>query len=198
MSIFQSIWEAAIGQHWTEWIVLITGLFYVILAARENSWCWFWGIISCAFLAYGTLWFYNLYFDFLLQLFYVAMGFIGLYQWKFGGAGKEELPIRSLELTTHLKIIVGGLVLTFLFGYFFEKYTPAAATYIDAFTTIFSITTTFLVVKKVIENWIYWIVVDTIYVILYANREAWLFAFLLFIYTLISIYGWWHWKKRLS
>ena len=196
MQIIEAILEAAKGQHWIEWVVLFTGLLYVVLAARENSWCWFWGIISCSFLAYATLYFYNLYFDFLLQIFYVLMGFFGLYQWKLGGAGQQERAIGRLSYSWHAKILVAGLLLTFVFGYFFAAYTPAAATYVDAFTTIFSIAATILVVLKVLENWLYWIFVDLIYVYLYGSRGAYLFALLLLIYTVIAIYGWWRWKKE--
>jgi len=196
MEVIDAILEAAKGQHWIEWVVLVTGLFYVILAARENSWCWAWGIISCSFLAYATLYFYDLYFDFLLQLFYVLMGFFGLYQWKFGGAGQQERPISKLSSSWHIKILGAGLLFTFVFGYFFAAYTPAAATYIDAFTTIFSVAATILVVLKVLENWLYWILVDLVYVYLYGSRGAYLFALLLFIYTIIAIYGWWRWKRE--
>ncbi|MEM1320320.1 MAG: nicotinamide riboside transporter PnuC [Bacteroidota bacterium] len=196
MEILQSIYASAKGQSWIEWVVLITGLLYVILAARESIWCWFWGIISCSFLAYATYYFYQLQLDALLQIFYVIMGFIGLYRWRYGGQQQAELRIRRMSAGEHLRLITLGIILSLAFGYFFDNYTSAAATYLDASTTMFSVIATFLVIGKRLENWLYWIVVDMVYVYLYSSREAWLFALLLFIYTIIAVFGYLEWRKR--
>ncbi len=192
--MFQEILAEAAALSWVDWVATFTAIIYVVLAARGNIWCWAWGIISCSLWAYASFVFYELYLDALLQLFYVAMGFVGIYEWKYGGRAQEGLPISRLSINQHLQIIGGGTLAALLFGYFFDAYTPAAATYWDAFTTVFSIIATFILVRKVLDNWAYWIVVDAAYAGLYFSRGAYLFTFLMVVYVVIAslaLRAWW-------
>ena len=115
-----------------------------------------------------------------------------------GSKQNDELQISTLNTNQHLLLISGGLVLSFLVGYFFAEYTGAAATNLDALTTVFSIIATFMVVRKILENWIYWIVVDAVYVYLYFTRGSVLFTLLMVIYTVIAIFGYLEWKKKIA
>lgn len=198
-----SLWEAFLQAlenegffYISELLAVITGVIYVVLAARNNSWCWFWGIISAIFWAYAVGVIFGLYLDAFLQVFYIVMGAIGWYQWT-KGEKEEQLAITRLSLQEHLGIIGIGLVLGLLFGYLFDEYTPAAATYLDAFTTVFSMAATFMVVQRKLENWLYWIVIDALYVYLYLTREAYLFALLFVVYTVIAMLGYWRWRKEM-
>ncbi len=195
-SILQTIFQEAAQVSGLEWLATVTALIYVMLAARESVWCWCFGIISCAAWAYITLISYDLYLDAILNVFYVIMGFVGIYQWKFGAKNKEALPITKMMPKQHLQILIGGSLIALLFGYFFDAYSPAAATYLDAFTTIFAIITTFLVIQKKLENWLYWIVIDAAYIYLYASRGAYLFMLVYAIYMLIAIGGYFKWRKN--
>ena len=87
-------------------------------------------------------------------------------------------------------------MLSGLVGYFFDEYTAAAATYLDAFTTVFSVIITFMVIQKKLENWLYWLVVDSVYVYLYASRGGYLFALLFLVYLVIVVMGWIRWRKE--
>ena len=189
MNLINEIFKQAVEQGWVNWIITITALIYVVLAAKENVWCWFWGIISCTLWAYASFVFYNLYLDALLQLFYVIMGFVGIYQWKYGGEAQKERPIRRMTWQQHTMTLVIGSLLALLFGYFFDNYTDAAATYLDAFTTIFALITTFLLVWKYLDNWIYWVVIDVVYVYLYFSRGATLQSLIMIIYVLIALFA---------
>lgn len=193
-SILTRILTEAAGQGWIDWLVMITGLVYIILAARNNVWCWFWGIISCTFWAYGSYAYYKLYMDALLQLFYVAMGFYGIYQWKYGGTDNQQLPITQMTIEEHALVVLVGTAGGLIFGYLFS-YTSAAATYPDAFTTVFAILTTFLLVRKKLENWWYWVVIDAAYILLYSARGAYLFALLMVIYVIIAIGAFYQWRR---
>lgn len=194
--MIEAILAEAAALSWVDWVVAITALIYVVLAAREQAWCWFWGIISCSLWAYASFAFYDLYLDALLQLFYVAMGFIGLYQWKYGGQAGQGLPVSRLSARQHLYILAGGTVATLLFGYFFDEYTPAAATYWDAFTTVFSVIATLILVRKVLDNWAYWIVTDLVYVGLYFSRGAYLFSLVMLVYIVIAAFALVSWTKQ--
>jgi nicotinamide mononucleotide transporter len=190
--IFQEIQQLS----WVDWTATITALLYVILAARQNNWCWFWGIVSCSLWAYASFAFYQLYLDALLQVFYVVMSIVGWYQWKKGGKGQSERPINQLSMTQHAVYICVGISLSLSFGYFFGAYTPAAATYWDAFTTIFSVLATIMLVQKYLDNWAYWMVIDLAYAGLYASRGAYLFTLLMIIYTAIALLAFWNWRKE--
>ena len=92
-TIWQNFLEAAQNEgffYWSELLAVISGIVYVILAARSNSWCWPFGIISSALWVYAAYVLFDLYVDALLQVFYVLVGIVGWYQWKKGGEGKEE------------------------------------------------------------------------------------------------------------
>lgn len=193
--MIETILREAAALSWIDWVVTITALVYVVLAARENVWCWFWGIISCSLWAYASFAFYGLYLDALLQLFYVAMAIVGLYQWKYGGQAGEGVPITRLSARQHLFILAGGTAAALLFGYFFDEYTPAAATYWDAFTTVFSVIATLILVRKVLDNWAYWIVADLIYVGLYYSRGAYLFALVMAVYVVIATFALARWAR---
>ncbi len=184
--------------HPIEWGAIIAGLLFVVLIARENIWGWVWGIISCSMWAYATFVFYDLYFDAFLQLFYVAMGFWGIYSWRFGKKGVQSLTIQKIRIRDHLGLIFVGIVIALLFGYFFDQYTAAAATYLDALTTVFAILATVMQTRKVLENWLYWLVIDSAYAYLYISRGALLFALLMAIYLVIATRAYFSWKKSLK
>ncbi len=194
LTFWQELFEQAATFGWLNWVVTVTALIYVFLAAREKVWAWFWGIISCSLWAYASFVFYSLWLDALLQVFYVIMGFIGIWQWKFGGQGQHELSISLRPWRFHLIILLAGSAVALIFGYFFAEYTPAAATYLDAFTTVFAIIATLLLVRKILENWLYWVIIDLVYIYLYSSRGAYLFALVMGVYVLIALMAlrrWW-------
>lgn len=188
--------EGAAALGWVDWMVTVTALIYVVMAAREKFWGWAWGIVSCGLWAYASFAFYSLYMDALLQVFYVIMGFMGLYHWRSGGAQGAEAPIIQWPFAKHIPYLIVGVLLALVFGYFFDTYTPAAATYLDALTTIFAMLATFLMTRKVLENWLYWIVIDATYIYLYASRGAWLFSALMVVYTAVAVMAYLNWRKR--
>ena len=192
--IIEQFW----AQNWMDWTILITSIFYIILAARENIWCWLFGIISC------SLWGYvsfnaNLVADGWLQVFYVGISFWGIYEWKFQKQSikDEDLKVSELSLFQHFKIIAIGILISFPLVYFLQKYSFAEAIYLDSLTTVFAIIATFMVARKIIENWLYWIVIDVIYIYLYGSRGLWMLAVIMVIYIVIAVFGYFNWKKEL-
>jgi len=169
-------------------------LLYVIFAARNHAVCWVFGIIGCVFWAYCAFYLYDLWLDAGLQVFYIGISFLGIYRWMYGDEQKE-LPITKWSLKKHGWTIGIGILITILAGLFFKEYTPAAATYPDAFTTVFSVIATFMVIQRKLGNWIYWIVIDTVYVFLYASRGGWLFSVLFVLYLGMAVYGYFNWQK---
>lgn len=176
-----------------EWLVSLLAIVYVLLAAQNKPLAWVFGGLACAGWAYIDIAKYSLYSDALLQVFYVFMSILGLYQWRKGKEG-QLLPITKMSRQAHFYVIGAGLLSGLLLGYFVGEHFPAAATYWDAITTTFSVGATFLLLRRKLENWLYWIVIDLNYIGIYASREAWFFAGLMGLYTLIALWGYQQWR----
>ena len=165
---------------------------YVILAIKESVWCWGAAAISVIlyiYICYSA----QLYPETGLQFFYLLMAIYGYYQWN---KNDNSLKIQQWTITKHLFILLLGALLTFLMGFYFSIYTNAAMPLVDSFTTVFSVFATYMVTKKVIENWLYWIVIDAVSVYLYFSRDLHLTSLLFIVYTIIAIFGYFSWLKR--
>ena len=85
-----------------------------------------------------------------------------------------------------------------LLGFYLSIYSTAKMPIIDSFTTVFSVIATYMVTKKVLENWLYWIVIDIVSVYLYFSRDLQLTSLLFVIYTIVAIFGYFSWKKKVQ
>ena len=120
------------------------------------------------------------------------MAIYGFIQW-----GKtKKVQIKKYNYKIHLAIVSSGLILTYFTGSIFKHYTNAAFPYLDSFTTIFSLFATIMVVRKILDNWLYWIIIDLVSIYLYFNRGLEFTSLLFFIYTIIAIFGYFSWKKK--
>ncbi|MCE3280578.1 MAG: nicotinamide riboside transporter PnuC [Bacteroidetes bacterium] len=181
----------------TEWLIFISAIIYVLLAAAENIWCWLFGIISSAlsvYLCYSG----QLFLESGLSVFYVVIGIYGWYQWLYGSDIKTELPVTSASLKKNLLFILISVLLWVPFGYIAQKFSTQAMPYLDAFITSFSIVATWMTAKKIIENWLYWIVIDALAILLYGFRGFYLIAFLYIIYTILAAAGYMSWRKKIK
>lgn len=179
-----------------EIVSVIFGLIYVILAARENIWCW-----PAAFIGTGTaiflFWDASLLMESALNIYYLLMAIIGWWQWQYGSKERTELAISSWSTSQHIKALVLILVLTAVSGYLLSNNTEAALPFVDSFTTWSAVVTTWMIARKVLENWLYWIVIDAVSVWLYAERGLYLYALLFAAYTIIAIFGYFKWRNNI-
>jgi len=192
-----------------ELIAVLTSLLYVVLAAKGNIWCWPSALISTAL--YSAI-FYDVYLwsDSLLQIYYMAMAIFGWYNWRLsinksidktqnetGEAGVGIVPITVIkwQKITHLKAISLLTLLSVILGWLMENYTPADFPYFDATTTIFAVFATYLVVAKVLENWLYWLAIDFVSIYLYLQKDLTPTAVLFSLYVILAAYGYYQWKK---
>ncbi len=179
----------------TEWLIFITAVIYVILAAIENVWCWLFGIISSALLVY-LCFTGHLFLESGLNIFYVIIGVYGWYQWLHGSEEKTELSISSFSIQKNIFLIFIGMIIWLPFGYMAHHYSTQVLPYLDAFITAFSIIATWMQAKKILENWLYWIILNGLSIALYAYRGFYLIALLSVIYTLLSVTGYLSWRKK--
>ncbi len=179
---------------WIETFAVAFSISYVVLAAKGNIWCWFFAILSVSiyiFLCYEA----KLFAETILQIFYLIMAFIGYFTWN---NSNEKFTAKQLSISNHILIILSGAIITFLIGFYLATYTEAKMPIIDSFTTCFSIIATFLVIKKILENWVYWIIIDLVSIYIYFSRDLHLTSLLFLVYTVIAIIGYFNWKKKLQ
>lgn len=190
--------EQIAQQDAVEWMGLAFGILYVVLATYEKPSCWIFGILSSACIAWKSITDYKLIADAMLQLFYIGIGVYGLILWYRGNASQGRKPITSSPWQSHLRAIFICLVISAPLSWLLVHYADARYGYIDTLLTCLSVWTTFLLIRKDLHNWVYWIGIDIVYVILYWKSDGLLFAVLFFIYTLISVWGMRQWRQSLK
>ena len=178
-----------------ETIAVLTALIYVVLAAKGNYWCFLFGLISSTIYLY-ICFLYQLYFDVGINLFYIFMSIYGWFNWK-SHSELGQLSISRTNGKTIFYLIILGLSLNLFLAEFASRYSNASLPYLDAFTSIFSIIGTYLVIQRKIENWLFWIVIDIVATGMYFYKELYLTSALFLIYTVIAIIGYFNWKKQL-
>jgi len=185
-----SPWEGA---------AVVFAIVYLLLAVRENVWCWFFAFVSTAIYT-GLFWDVSLLMDSALNVYYMAMAVFGWHQWTRGGVGignePHALAISSMTRKQHVLIITSILLLSASSGYLLNEYSYAAWPYVDSFTTWASVITTYLVTRKYLQNWLYWILIDAVSVPLYIERGLGLTALLFVIYIIIAVIGYFKWRKH--
>lgn len=177
-----------------EGLAVVLAIAYLLLAARESLWCWLCAFISSVIYVW-ICWQARLYMETALNVFYAVMAVLGWWQWQAGGSGPGARPITVLRWHQHAVIAVLIVVLSLLNGAVMQRYTDAAWPLVDSFITWSSVVTTFLVVRKVLENWLYWIVIDGIAVIVYIDRHLYLTALLFSAYVVIVVFGYFRWRR---
>ena len=184
-----------------ETLAVVLAVAYIVLAIRENRWCWPAGIGSS--LLYLPV-FYDaaLYMEAGLQLFYVAMAVYGWWAWRPAqregapGDGSAVLAIHRWPPRWHGAAVAAVAVLSLTSGWVLDRYTPAAAPYLDSFVTWSAVLTTWMVARKVLENWRYWFVIDGVTLGLALQRGLNLTAALFALYLALAVVGWRAWFAR--
>ena len=180
-----------------EMLAVFLSVSYLILAIKQSLWCWPAAFIST--LIYSILFFdASLLMDSALNIFYLVIAIYGWYSWKYGNVKNQnvDLEISTYGLTKNLQIILGLIVLSLVLGYIMANYTSADYAYLDTFTTVFAIFTTYTLTKKVLENWLYWIVIDSVSIYIYINKGFYLTAVLFALYTILAFVAYNNWKKE--
>jgi nicotinamide mononucleotide transporter len=171
------------------------GLAYLLLAVRRNLLCWLCAFVSTAiYLAIFAS--AALYMQALLQIFYLAMAVYGFIEWRQGRTAAGELAIQSWSAPQHILAALLVAAATALNGWLLTKYTDAAAPYLDSFITWSSVVTTWMVARRVIENWLYWIVVDGLAAYLYFTQGLLATTLLFVIYLGVVVRGWVVWRRE--
>ena len=179
-----------------EAIAVLLSITYLVLAIRQNIFCWVAAIAGTSI--YVVLMFrVALYMESALQFFYIAMAVYGWYSWRHGRGTSRDLQVSSWPLVFNVLPILLIVLASLISGILLQHYTNAAMPYVDSFTTWGAIVSTWMVARKIIQNWHYWFVVDSVSVYLYASRGLWLTALLFALYLVLIVIGLRAWRKCL-
>ena len=175
-----------------EIFAVIFAITYLILAVRQNILCWYAAFFSTAIYTF-LYWDVSLYMESILNIYYLLMAIYGWINWN-NKKNEIDLPVKEWSFNIHFISICIILFFTLASGFLLNN-TEAARPYLDSFTTWGSVFTTYMVTQKILSNWLYWIVINSVGIFLNFEKELYLTALLLFSYQVISIVGFINWRK---
>jgi nicotinamide mononucleotide transporter len=169
------------------------GFLCVWLTIKRNIWCWPAGIIQVSlfiFIFYDT----RLYSDMLLHIIYVFLNSYGWYHWYNSTSDSKELKVTDLR--THLWIwVIGCIAGTLGLAFVMSTYTNASMPYPDSFITAASLIAQWLMAKKKLESWYFWLIADVMAMVVYWNKELYLTTGLYIAFLIMATLGFWEWRK---
>ncbi|MEJ6651223.1 MAG: nicotinamide riboside transporter PnuC [OM182 bacterium] len=177
-----------------ETLAVALAIAYLVLAIKENSLCWYAAGISTLIFLF-IFWNVKLYMESGLQIYYLAMAIFGWYQWRGAQSETASLQVSKWSAKQHVIALALIATLTLVSGSLLNSGTDASLPYLDSFTTWASVVTTFMVARKVLENWIYWLVIDSVSIYLYIDRELYFTSLLFAVYIVIIFFGWFAWNR---
>ncbi len=178
-----------------ETLAVVLSVAYLLLAMRENSLCWYCAFFSTAIYVwiFGDV---SLYMESALNIYYMAMAVYGWYQWQRGGDQQAGLSISRWSRRQHILALSAIAMATAVSGYLLDSRTDARLPYLDSFTTWASVLTTLMVARKIIDNWLYWIVIDGASIYLYLDRGLYQTAALFALYIVLAVIGYRLWLQH--
>ena len=188
---WQSLLNQATSSSLIELVAVILAISYLLLAVKQRLACWAAAFLSSLIYLY-VFFDVQLYMESLLQIYYAGMAIYGWQQWRPQGHA-PPLKIKTWPLRQHLINLALILTASYVAASLLTQ-TDARLPYIDAFTTVSSVLATYMVTQKILENWIYWFIIDTVSIYLYIDRDLYFTALLFCIYLIIIGFGWTQWR----
>lgn len=191
----QAAFDWALSHDPREALAVALALAYLLLAVRQSLWCWYAALASSALYAL-IFWEVRLYMESALQLYYIAMAAYGWWSWRGGAAAGGALAISTRGWRWHGLALVAVLLAATASGALLARYTAAAWPWADSFTTWGSLLATWMVARKILGNWGWWFVIDSVSLWLYLDRGLQLTAALFGVYLVIIVFGYLRWRRH--
>ncbi len=172
----------------------LMGVAYILFAAKESQWCWLFAFISTVI--YTLLfWEGQLPMQALLNFYYMGMAVYGFWLWHRHGTAQEPLMISSWDWSNNLLFILIGFFISAAVTSYLDLTGQSQSPALDAYITVFSVLNTWLMAKKILQNWLYWIIIDAAAVVLYIETAYYATAVLFVINTILAMAGFVSWIK---
>lgn len=177
-----------------EAIAVFFGVACVWLTIKQNILCWPAGLIQVILYIY-IFFTVKLYSDVLLHIIYVGLQIYGWHHWLHGGPQHSKLPVTHLSLKAFAVWTGVGLFVAGFLGYGMARFTDASLPYPDSFTTIFSLCAQWLLARKRLQAWLFWIIVDIVAIFIYFHKNLYLTSGLYALFLGLATVGYFTWKK---
>jgi nicotinamide mononucleotide transporter len=198
-------WFNNYGSEFIEILGVIFALIYLFFSIRQKIWLWPFGILTSAFyivVFYGS----RLYADMGLQVYYLGVSIYGWLYWLKGGEREKNnhLPVSRTTSRQWIWLFIVTFVLYWMLVWALKtiprwlEIPSSQLIFWDAFTTSASIVATWMLARKMIEQWLIWVVVDLTSMGLYIYKGLLPTSGLFLVYTLLAVVGYYSWKKDLN
>ena len=202
--VISAVTTLLLAASWFKWLPLdftealgfATGAVCVWLVTKGNIWNWPVGLANNLFFAV-LFWKTRLFADFGLQGIYLILGIYGWWEWLRGGENHTRLAISRSSRSEWIGIAVFLVIGTWGLREILQAVNGSAPLW-DAVTTALSLAAQYLLCRKRIENWFFWIAADVIYVPLYLSKQLPLTALLYGGFLVLCVIGWRRWRKDLG
>jgi len=187
-------WIGWLTTNWFEVVAAITGATSVYLSARQNIWSWPTAIVNVSL--YTVVFFREgLYSDTGLQVVYLILSVYGWYQWRYGGA--QHAGVRVSRASRRLLVIGGivGVMFWAALGTFTSRLPGSSLSYLDAALTTTSLLAQWMMTRKILENWILWILADIVYIPMFIYKELYVTAALYAVFLVLAAGGYINWRR---
>ncbi len=188
-----------------EIVAAIIGLTYLFLEYKANVWLWPVGILMSVFyvIVYMTGKFYA---DAALQVYYIGANAYGLLKWTASrrhkgvnnDSGSEELTICRTPKRLWLPLLLVSIGLWMLLFLILRNFTDSPVPLGDAFTTSLSIVAMWMLSRKYLEQWLFWVIVNVVCVALYFWKGLYPTAILYTVYVIVAVLGYFRWKRLMG
>lgn len=181
-------------REWPGIVVFIISALGVWLTIKQTVWCWPVSLVAVV-VSIVILYDARLYGDMALQIFYF---FAGIYGWIYWEKNKNQVfKVTSIDRSL-IPILIGVTVFQGIAYYYLLVYFKGDRPLLDGVLTACSLTITYMMTKKWVENWLLWVFIDAAYVLLFCLKEMWFFAATNLLMAIIAYFGWLKWRKELS
>ena len=188
-----------------EIIAAVIGLTYLFLEYKASVWLWPVGILMSLF--YVTVYITGkFYADAALQVYYIGANVYGLLKWTVSrrrGSGRPGLEKAELEICRTpkrlwLPLSLVSALLWLLLYLILRTCTDSPVPVGDAFTTALSIVAMWMLSRKYIEQWLFWVAVNVVCVALYFWKGLYPTGILYCVYVIVAVLGYFRWKKEMA
>tara|TARA_R110002111_G_scaffold27807_10_gene59646 strand:+ start:1124 stop:1717 length:594 start_codon:yes stop_codon:yes gene_type:complete len=190
-----AIIDALLALSGWEVVAALLGIAYIIFAAKESQWCWLFAFIS-TFIYTVLFWEGQLPMQALLNFYYMGMAVYGYLLWQKQEGAKDVIAISKLSWLQQFAFLLIGSLLTFVTAKYLISIEASQSPFLDAGVTVFSVLNTILMARKVLQNWLYWIVIDGAAIQLYYQTGYYATIVMFSIYLALAFLGYLKWMKR--
>ena len=176
-----------------EWVAAIVGALSVFLSARENIWSWPTALVNVSLYSYV---FYRtgLYSDMGLQAVYFGLSIYGWYQWLYGGKQRTRLHVSRASTGVWLAVTALGLAFWLALASYTSTLPGVSLPYLDAGLTTTSLVAQWMMTRKILENWVLWILADIVYVPMFIYKSLYVTAGLYTVFLGLAVMGFVRWR----